>query len=73
MVVSIRDPRTKNGWSRIERFSPGRRTEPHQDQQKFKNLGLNQDRKNLSNLGPGQQDFKNLGPVGLHTWRSVDP
>ena len=38
-LVIIRDPRTKNGWSRAEWFGPGSRTGPDQNRQNLRNLG----------------------------------
>ena len=61
-----RDPRTKTGWYRTERFDPGPRTEPNQNRKKSRNLGLARTRteKNLEildQLGPGPRKISNPG------------
>ena len=68
--VGRRDPRTKTGWSRTERFGPGPKSRTSSDQH----------RKNLRYLGPDRirtnkilkisDRFRLVGP---RTRRSVDP
>ena len=59
-VITGKDPRTKTGWSRTERFGPGPTTGPAQEN--FRNLGPVRTRaeRNLEipdQLGPGPREF----------------
>ena len=59
-----RDPRTKSGWSRTERFGPG--------PAKFRNVGPDQDRTNFSNLGPARNRNNMILKISDRFGQSVD-